>query len=376
MKIKDFGVEIWMNLYENNCDYNLAETCVESLTVGEVLELAGKEDSFYEELKNLKLTYGEIEGSVRLRKAISTLYKSAPAEEKITVTHGAIGANSLSIMTIVEPGDKVISVLPTYQQHYSIPESIGADVNILRLTEENNWLPDLEELKEMATKETKLICINNPNNPSGSVMEEDFLKKIVEIAKDCNAYLLCDEAYRGLTHFGDSSFTASVVDLYEKGISTASMSKTFSAAGLRLGWIVGPEEFIERVSRQRDYHIISVGMIDDYIATMILENKDKVIERNLKIVRNNAKMLADWVEKEPLISYILPKGGTTAFLKYHNIDMNSRDFCLKLLEETGVMILPGSALDVEGYLRLGYCNTPKVIEDGLAKFSEFLKQFK
>ncbi|MEA4987192.1 MAG: aminotransferase [Anaerovorax sp.] len=373
MEIKDFGVEIWMNLYENNCDYNLAETCVESLTVDEILTISGEKETFYDKLLNMKLTYGAIEGSIPLREAITTLYRKVEVEN-LTITHGAIGANALSIMTLVDRGDRVISVLPTYQQHYSIPESIGADIQILRLKEENNFLPDLDELKELAIPGTKLICINNPNNPTGAVMDEEYLLKIVEIARGCGAYLLCDEAYRGLTHDCENSFTASVADLYEKGISTASMSKTFSAAGLRLGWVAGPEDFIEKINRQRDYHVISVGMIDDVLATIIIKNKDKIVKRNIEIVLSNAKLLDEWVAKEPLISYVKPMGGTTAFLKY-DIDMPSVDFCVKLLEQTGVMLLPGSALDMEGYLRIGYCNNPEIIRKGLKKISEFLQQY-
>lgn len=373
MKIKDFGVEIWMNLYEDHCKYNLAETCVESIKVGELLEMAGIKDTFYDELLDMRLTYGEIEGSVALRSEICKLYKKVKIEN-ISVTHGAIGANALSIMTLVEPGDRVVSVLPTYQQHYSIPESIGADVQILPLRFENEFLPDLDELRGLVNDNTKLICINNPNNPSGAVMEEKMLKEIVEIAKSVDAYLLCDEAYRGLTHEGES-FTTSVVDLYDKGISTASMSKTFSMAGIRLGWVAGPEEFIARISKQRDYHVISVGMIDDKMATIALKNKDKILERNLKIVRENAKLLDDWVNNEPRITYVKPKGGTTAFLKY-DFDMPSAELCLKLLDETGVMLLPGSALDTEGFLRIGYCNGYEEEKAGMGKMTDFFKQFK
>ena len=146
MKIRDFGVEIWMNAYENHCQYNLAETCVQSLSVGELLDLSGRREAVLEELAATRLTYGDIEGSPRLRQAIAGLYQSI-APEQITVTNGAIGANALTMLALVEPGDQVISVLPTYQQHYSIPESIGAQVHILRLREETGWLPDPEELR-------------------------------------------------------------------------------------------------------------------------------------------------------------------------------------------------------------------------------------
>lgn len=371
MKIKDFGVEIWMGLYENDCDYNLAETCVESLTVEELLSYTDNKQEIIDEILNMQLTYGAIEGSERLRKGITKLYENIDIEN-ITITHGAIGANALSIMTLVEPGDRVISVLPTYQQHYSIPESIGADVKILQLRPENDFLPDLNELRSYINDKTKLICINNPNNPTGALMDKEFLMGIVEIAKSCGAYVLCDEVYRGLNHEGES-FTTSIIDLYEKGISTGSMSKTFSLAGLRIGWVAGPKDFIKGVNKQRDYHIISCGMIDDRLATIAIENKDAIVKRNLEIVRKNLETLDRWISKEPLITYVKPKAGTTAFLKY-DIDMPSEEFCLRLLKEKSVMLLPGKALDMEGYLRIGFANTPKIIEEGLEKISEFLRE--
>ncbi len=147
MRIKEFGVEIWMNDYENTCRYNLAETCVESLTVEQLLDMSGKRDSILEELLPMKLTYGAIEGSDRLRDNITAMYQKQQ-RENILITHGAIGANALVHETLVAPGDRVISVLPTYQQHYSIPESYGADVQVLKLQEENQFLPDLSELKK------------------------------------------------------------------------------------------------------------------------------------------------------------------------------------------------------------------------------------
>lgn len=371
MKIKDFGVEIWMNLYENNCTYNLAETCVESLTVDELLECSGEKDQIVKEIIDMQLNYGDIEGSERLRKGICTLYDNMSIEN-ITITHGAAGANDLSIFSIVEKGDNVVSVLPTYQQHYSIPEALGVEVRILQLKEENNFLPDIGELKKIVDKNTKLICINNPNNPSGALMDEELLKKIVEVAKINDSYILCDEAYRGLNHEGDY-FEKSIVDLYDRGIGTSSMSKTFSLAGIRIGWVAANEEVIELVNRRRDYNIISCGKIDDRLATVAIENKEKILKRNHEIVRSNIKILDEWIENEPLISYVKPKAGTTAFLKY-DLDIPSEEFCKDLLEKKGVMLVPGIALDMEGYLRIGYAYSPSNLKVGLGKFSEYLKE--
>ena len=374
MKIRDFGVEIWMNAYENDCTYNLAETCVCSLSVAELLDLSNQRETVLEDLLATRPTYGDIEGSPRLRKAIAGLYRKQRPED-ITITNGAIGANALVLLTLVEPGDRVISVLPTYQQHYSIPESIGAAVDILPLREENGWLPDPEELRGLVRKaggRVKIININNPNNPTGSVMEEPLLLQLVEIAREAGAWLLCDEVYRGLCHQGDP-YTASVADLYEKGISTGSMSKTYSLAGLRLGWIAGPRELWQMLSRQRDYHIISVGRMDDLLSAVALESKEAISRRNLAICREGGRLLEEFVTGQPHISYIKPKGGTTAFLKY-DLPMESAELCRRLQAETGVMLLPGSALDREGYLRIGYCNDPAITKTGLEIFDQWLNR--
>ena len=371
MKIRDFGVEIWMNRYENECELNLTETCVQSLTVAELLHLAGKTNVIMEELLPMQLTYGAIEGTDRLRGLVAGLYENQKPEN-VVATHGTIGANALVHETLVEPGDRVISVLPTYQQHYSIPESYGADVQILKLTEATGFLPDLEELQKLATPGTKLIAINNPNNPTGALMDREYLTRIAEIARACGAWVLCDEVYRGTDQEGDGS-TASIVDVYEKGISTASMSKAYSLAGLRLGWIVGPVELLHAVSVHRDYNTISVGMLDDHFACIALENRDKILARSRKISRTNLAILSDWVDGEPLISWVKPKSGTTALLKFH-LPMTSEDFCTRLLEQTGVMLTPGSAMDMEGYLRIGYCNGTDILSEGLTRISGFLRE--
>lgn len=371
MDIKPFGVEIWMNEFELKCELNLAETCVESITISELLALSGQNDTDLSALLPLKMTYGAIPGSDRLRDAIAALY-GRQARDNIVVTHGTIGANALVHQALASRGDRVISVIPTYQQHYSIPESIGADVQHLRLRAENGYLPDLDELRAMATPGTKLIAINNPNNPTGSLMDAAMLTDIAAIARDAGAYILCDEVYRGTDQHG-SGMTASIADLYERGISTAGMSKAFSLAGLRLGWIAAPAEVIEAVMIHRDYTTISVGVIDDHFATLALEHKDAILARSQRITRRNLAILSDWVDAEPLISWVRPMSGTTALLKY-DLPIPSRDLCIALLAETGVMFTPGSAMEMEGHVRIGYANSTEVLQTGLARVSGYLQR--
>lgn len=371
MKIEPFGVEIWMNEFETTCEFNLAETCVHSLTVAELLDICEQPTDSLDALRNLKLAYGAIPGSNRLRDAIAALYQRSTRANTL-VTHGTIGANSLVHQTLVAPGDHVIALLPTYQQHYSIPASIGARVTQLRLLPENGFLPDLDELRRHLTPATRLLAMTNPNNPTGSLMDATFLSELAALARDADAWILCDEVYRG-TDQEDPGTTASIADVYEKGISTAGMSKAFSLAGLRLGWIVAPEDVIAAAMIHRDYNTISVGVIDDHLAAIALEHAQALLERSRQITRANLELLSRWVQDEPLLSWVRPKSGTTALLKL-GLDLPSRDFCVRLLEQTGVMFTPGSVMDMEGYLRVGFANPAHTMRAGLERVSQFLAE--
>ncbi|WP_409175263.1 aminotransferase [Brevibacillus fortis] len=373
MRIAPFKVEEWMNAYEMEAVYNIAETCVDSLTVEELIRLSDEPEEFFREMAQKKLTYGHIEGSPEFRSLVASMYHTMKPEN-ILAMNGAIGANFLTLFSLVAPGDEVITVHPTYQQIYSVPESFGAQVKLLRLLPENDFLPDLDELRSLVTDKTKLICINNPNNPSGALMGEGLLREIVEIARSVDAYLLCDEVYRNL-HQDPEVVVPSIVDLYEKGIATSSMSKVFSLAGLRLGWIAAPQDVIKSCFTHRDYTTISCGMLDDMLAVHALKNRDKIMERNLKIVRDNLQILDEWVAREPLVSYVKPQAGTTAMLKYE-LDIPSETFCIDLFKTTGAFLTPGSCFDMEGWLRIGYACSTEVLQVGLSKVSEFLESRK
>ena len=165
--------------------------------------------------------------------------------------------------------------------------------------------------------------------------------------------------------------TAAIADIYERGISTAGMSKAFSLAGLRLGWIVGPEEVIEAVSIHRDYDTISVGKIDDHFAAMALENHQRLLARSQNITRRNLAILEEWVKNQPRINWVKPKSGTVTLLRY-DLPIASHDLCVQLIRETGVLFTPGSAFGMEGYIRIGFANPTAALEVGLARVSDFL----
>jgi aspartate/methionine/tyrosine aminotransferase len=372
MKIEAFAVEQWMNAHEMGCRYNLAETCVASYTLRELLQAVGAKETILEQLLPLHLTYGAITGSERLRTAIGGLYTERKAAD-VLVTHGAIGANSLVYQALIEPGDRVVSLVPNYQQHYSIPESLGADVRRLWLRPENAWLPDMAELRKLVTPGTKVVAFSNPNNPTGSLLDRSLLDEVIRIAAAAGAYVLSDEVYRGTTQEGDE-LTPSVADLYPKGIAIGSMSKAFALAGFRLGWICGPQEVLRAAEIHRDYNTISVGVVDDILAAIALEHRDTILARSRAMVRQNLATLDGWIrEQGGAVSYVRPKAGTIALLRY-SFDMPSRDFCVRLLEEAGVLFTPGSAFEVEGCVRIGYANAHAILVDGLRETSRFISR--
>ena len=370
MKIKPFAVEEWMNAWEVGAKYNIAETCVDSISMNELFELTGEDKTeFLNRLCARRLSYGDIEGLPEFRKGVCGLYKTLNIEN-IVPTHVASGANHHVFYSLISPGDRVVSIIPTYQQLYSIPESYGADVQILHLSKENNYLPDLEKLRRLVTPKTKMICINNPNNPTGALMSEQMLREIVEIARSADAWILCDEVYRHLSQ--EDGWCPSIVDLYEKGISVSSMSKVFSLAGLRLGWIATHDmSVVKSCLSHRDYNLVSCGVFDEMLAAAALKHRDKLLERSRKIVRENLQILDDWVGSEPHVSNVKPKAGTTA-LVYYDLDISSYEFCEEMYKKTGAFVTPGDCFEVPHSMRIGYAYGKQDLIDGLKAISEYI----
>ena len=370
MSIEPFLVEQWMNAHETTARWNIAETCVDSLTLGELLELAGDQGEVIDRLLALRLGYGDIVGSPALRGLVAALYAKAGPDQVLAAT-GAIGANYLVHAALVERGDVVVSVSPTYQQLESVPRAAGADVRLLRLREENGYLPDPEELASLAPQGTRLIVLNNPNNPTGALIDADLLGELVAVAERAGAYIHCDEVYRGLEH-DPSARPPSIVDVYEKGISTGSISKAYSLAGLRTGWIVGPLELVEACCQVRDYTTISCGVVDDVLSTLALSAGERILARSRRIVAGNARLLGDWVAAEPRVRYVAPRAGTTALIHYDHT-VPSRRFCEDLFRFNGTFVTPGDCFGLELCFRVGYASSREVLEGGLAGLSEYLR---
>jgi len=191
----------------------------------------------------------------------------------------------------------------------------------------------------------------------------------VEIARGVDAYVLCDEVYRHLMQ--EDIWSESVVDMYEKGISLGSMSKVFSLAGLRLGWVATRDKAaLAAMISHRDYNHISCGLFDEALAAEALAHKDVLLQRNCAIVRENLAILDAWVASEPHVRYTKPQAGTTA-LVYYDYDIPSRELCHEMYHTTGAFVVPGDCFEQPRSMRIGYACDKVELQCGLAAISEY-----
>ncbi len=349
MLVEDFKLENWIAKYESITKYDLSQTCVQNLTVKELEEICDCEI----DLTNIRLGYGELYGSKELKRAICNLYdKKTP--QNITVTLGGIGANELALKTFISKDDKVVCVTPCYQQIYSIPKFYGANV----------VFTDFQNL-EKKSENAKIICINNPNNPLGTVLTETEINLIINTARKNNSFIFADEAYRGLPD------TKSFADIYEKTIVTGSMSKVYSLAGIRLGWICADENFINKVNQNRQYNTISISALDDKVSTIALNNREKLINRNLKIIKNNKKFVDDFLKKADFKWLKEPVDCAIGCVKYKS-NKNSVEFCEQIVKNTGILLIPASVFECENFFRIGFGMDETYLKSALEKFINYI----
>ena len=371
MHIATIGVEDWPNVWEKSATYDIAQSTISSMTMGEILALDDEQGAtFYERLNKEKMNYGWIEGSPAFKEEVAKLYRSADPDN-VLQTNGATGANLLALLALVEPGDHVIAEYPTYQPLYEIPRTLGADVEYWHIRREHGWNPDVTELEKLVRPDTKLICINTASNPLGTVLDAATLKRIAEIAESVGAYVLTDEVYLPLH---DTESYVSMADLYDRAIVTNSLSKTYSVPGARIGWTVSNAEVADRIRTYRDYTLICGGIFNDALAVHVLKNRERILERNRAIVFGNRAIAQAWIDAEPRVRWVPPKGVSTSYIQL-DIPMDDEEFCLKLLRERGVLLVPGSRFELPCGARLGYCAQEETLREGLRLLSEALREF-
>jgi aspartate/methionine/tyrosine aminotransferase len=370
---------------------NIAETCAASISIDDLVALC-EDPNIEPPLKtSTKLTYGAIRGSDTLRGRLASLYSvrvgSPLPLDNILITPGAISANFLLLYTLIGPGDHVVCIYPTYQQLYTVPESLGAEVSLWKLKKEKKYIPEVEDLKMLVKDNTKMIIINNPNNPTGATIPKSVLQALVDFAKEKDIMILSDEVYRPLFHGVspmDEEFPPSLISMgYSKTIVTGSMSKAYSLAGIRIGWIASRDRsIIEAIAAARDYTTISVSQLDDQVASYALSGSvlHSLLARNIKLAKTNIALLQEFVSEHGwLCSWVKPTGGTTAFIKFakNGRPLDDEQFCIDVLEKVKVMFLPGSKCfgpEFKGFVRIGFVCETELLQEALTKLTTYVEE--
>jgi aspartate/methionine/tyrosine aminotransferase len=371
MKLETFEMERMQSTWENIVRYNLSESGVHPVALADLV--ADPKDR--EELLTVELGYSQSNGTPELRSSIAAMYEGA-GEENVIVTTGTAEANFLVSWMLTEPGDEAIMMLPNYMQLYGLLRCFGAEVRPLRLLQDRDWSPDLDELDQMVSPRTKLIAVCNPNNPTGAILTGEEIDRIVRAARRAGAWILADEVYRGAELDGPE--TPSFWGRYDRLIITSGLSKAYGLPGLRIGWIVSTPEIVARAWAYHDYTTIGPGPASDLLARIALrpENRERFLARTRGILNANYPILRDWAESHSqTFSHTRPKAGAIAYLRYE-LEIGSLDLVERLRKEKSVLIVPGDHFLMGKYLRIGFGSGADHLREGLRLISEFIRGIK
>jgi hypothetical protein len=369
MKLEQFAMERMQSTWENLVEFNLSESGVVPLTPRELLEGAGLDT-----VLDQQLVYTQSNGTTALRTLIANLYANASADN-VQVTNGGSEANYVAVWRLIEPGDEVAMLVPNYMQTWGLVRAFGATVREWPLIEDRNarrWRPDLDVLAQIVSNRTRLIVICTPNNPTGARLTSEELDTIAGIADRHGAWILSDEVYRGAELDGQD--TPTMWGRSDRVIITSGLSKAYGLPGLRIGWIAGPPSLVASTWSYHDYITISPGALSDRLARVALDpaRRPALLERTRKILRSNLPLIERWLaDHTPAFSWIPPEAGAIVYARY-NYRINSTELVTRLRDEKSVLIVPGDHFGMDGYLRLGFGESPDYLRQGLDRLHALL----
>ena len=355
-------LEIWFDKYQYAIDYDIGESAVKTLSVKDI-------DI---DLDKVLLRYGYHTGHPDLRDAVAEQYPGLSGEH-VVVTTGASEANFVVVSALVKPGDHVVVEHPNYPSQYEVPRSLGCDVSLYTLRFENRFRPDLDELERKITPQTKLVSLTHPNNPTGAMISEEDLRKIIELVESYDTFLLFDETYRHMA--SDENILPPAASLSPKVISIASMSKCYGLPGIRTGWLATKNSFIlDSAVAIREQLSISNNSISEEIALSVLRRKDKFLTDARNRIEPNRELVAAWMSQQSDFEWVRPEVGVVCFPKIKNhVNAHPEEVYRLLAEKYRTFVVPGRCFEMDKrHFRIGFGADPEEIEKGLSNLNKAL----
>jgi aspartate/methionine/tyrosine aminotransferase len=312
---------------------------------------------------NYDLNYSLDRGKLALREIVANIY-TRPIEQ-VLITNGAQEGLYLFYQTFIKSGDHVITFSPGWQQSWEVPLSLGAKVSQIKLDSKNGYKIDVNEVKNCIQKTTKLLILNNPNNPTGTALDRETQDKLIALCRQNNIFILCDEEY-----FTD--YPNSMVNQYEKCAVVSSLSKVYGFPGLRTGWFVGPADVVENVVNYKRYVTVSNSSLCEYFAIDILGNYKKYLIDYANIVNNGYKIIKNWANSLANFKLMEPQGTPFCYL-VGNTDIDTEMLSKRILAEQKVLVMPAEVFEDKGALRVSFGRPSDILNEGLRRISSTLQ---
>ena len=363
MRIADFALERYFARWEFHVRHVLCASDLEPLPLADLVALADGETRRLWD--TLRLGYTESAGHPLLRAEIARLYDTTASDDVLTFT-GAEEGIFLAMHALLSDGDHAIVAWPAYQSLYEVARSVGATVSLVPV-DDRGWELDPDRLLAELRPNTRVIVVNFPHSPTGALLPRDAFEYLTRATETRKITLFSDEVYRYL-EIDETARLPAAVDLGQRTLSLGVMSKTFALAGLRVGWIATHDrELLDRMNRLKDYTTICGSAPSEILALMALRARNHVIARSRDIIARNLPLLdAFFGRHETRFSWVRPRAGSVGFPRLCTNAPGAVDnFCARLVEREGVLLLPGSQFDHPGnHFRIGFgrADMPQALE--------------
>jgi aspartate/methionine/tyrosine aminotransferase len=366
--IEPFAMERMQSTWENLVDYDMSESGVRPLTLRELVGMGFDLDAFLDQ----PLGYSQSNGTVELRERISALYPGSTVDH-IEVTNGTSEANYIVALTLVRPGDTVVIEAPNYMQMPGVARSLGAAVRSFPLRQDTGWEPDWDEFERVVDAGTRFLYLSNPNNPTGAVLSDAAMQRIVDRAERTGTWILADEVYLGAEI--DRPRTRSFWGMSDRVIVTSGLSKAYGIPGVRIGWIVAPPAIVAECWSQHDYLTIGPNKLSDRIAQVAVEagTRERCYARTREILQQNLPIAREWLSTfGGRLTWREPQAGAIALVKYQ-AGAPSLEVAERVRIRQNTLIVPGVHVGLEGHLRVWLGGREPFLREGLRRIGEELR---